>query len=280
METSHSNSLPLIHVQNHVFEAEILLQGAQLMHFAPRGQKPWIFRSPNTPYTPAREIYSGIPVIFPWFGRREEAPNAPNHGFLRQATWKVESAAENDTQITLSIDSDAVREQGFDTTLWPYDFEARMIFALGESLGLRLEIENQYAEPFRFECALHTYFAIENLDEVRVEGLENAPFREGGKGETQTQNGAILFGKLLTQVFETASGPIQIRDQNRTYHLAPREGWHSTIVWNPGAAMADLSAEDARNFVCVEAGAIREGAVTLQPGQTYALDFSIEAHHF
>lgn len=277
METSQLASLPTIRLQNDAFEAEILLQGAQLMHFAPRGQSDWIFRSPNTPYTPGREIYSGVPVIFPWFGRLPEFPDAPNHGFVRQAIWTLDHCAADDSLVTLSLTADETREQGIDTTVWPHDFEARMFYSFGETLGMRLEIENQYAEPFRFECALHTYFATQNLDETRVEGLENQPFREGGRGEIQTQSGPIRFGKLVTQVFETSGGPVQIRDRNHTLHLLPRGGWNSTIVWNPGQFMADLSEEDARNFICVEAGAIREGAITLEPGQTYALDFQVEA---
>ncbi len=277
MTPSHLNSLPSVSLQNDAFEAEILLQGAQLMHFAPRGQRDWIFRSPNTPYTPQKEIYGGVPVIFPWFGRLPEQPDAPNHGFVRQAIWTLDHCAADDSAITFSLMADEVREQGIDTTVWPHDFEARMTYRFGESLGMRLEIENQYAEPFRFECSLHTYFAIQNLAKVRVEGLENQPFRVGGKGEIQTQNGPLRFGKLVTQVYETATGPLQIHDENRVLHLIPGGGWNSTIVWNPGQSMADLSAEDARNFICVEAGAIREGAITLEPGQTYALDFTVEA---
>ena len=273
-------SLPSIRLENENFEAEILLQGAQLMHFAPRGQKAWIFRSSNTPYLPAREIYGGIPVIFPWFNRLEGWPDAPNHGFARQANWKLEEQSNDDSQITLSLNSDEVRAQNIDTTLWPHDFAARMIFSFGNALGLRLEIENQYAEPFRFECALHTYFAVENLQAVRVEGLENQPFRNPETGQIETQNGAIEFQGATTRFFETTGGPVQIRDANRTFQITPREGWDSTIVWNPGAAMEDLSDDDAQNFVCVEAGAIKKSARTLAVGETYALDFQIETHNF
>ncbi len=276
MESSHSNSLPLIRLQNDEFEAEILLQGAQLMHFAPRGQKSWIFRSPNTPYTPRREIYGGIPVIFPWFGDVETQPDAAKHGLARQATWKVENVSEDDSQITLSLNWDDLEAQGIDTTLWPYDFIARMTFSFGESLGLRFEVTNESAETCRFECALHTYFAVENLEEVRVEGLENESFRSGERGGTETQNGAIRFGEPLTQFFDTSGGAVQIVDASRTFHITPREGWRSTIVWNPGGAVFDLSEDDARNFICVEAGAIADSATNLAPGQTYALEINIE----
>ena len=277
MKLSNSNSLASIQLQNDAFEAEILLQGAQLMHFAPRGQKEWIFRSPNTPYTPQREIYGGIPVIFPWFGRLKTQPESANHAFARQAVWKVSDSSADESQITLTLSSQDALTQGIDTTLWPYDFEARMIFTFGKSLGLRFEVENQSDETVRFECALHTYFAVESIDSVRVEGLEGEPFRNGHSGNIETQNGEIHFGQALSQIFETTGKPVQIRDANRTFALTPREGWHSTILWNPGSATADLSDDDAQNFVCVEAGAIGDSAVSVEPGQTYALDFSIEA---
>ncbi|HEX8463031.1 MAG TPA: D-hexose-6-phosphate mutarotase [Abditibacterium sp.] len=275
METFHSQSLPLLRLQNDEFEAEVLLQGAQLMHFAPRGQKSWIFRSPSTPYTPKREIYGGIPVIFPWFGDVETQPDAPKHGLARQAIWKLENASEDESKVTLSLNWDDLEAQGIDTTLWPYDFIARMTFSFGDSLGLRFEVTNESAETCRFECALHAYFAVENLDEVRVEGLENQPFRSGERGGKETQIGAIRFGEPTTQFFDSSGGAVQIVDANRTLHITPRDGWNSTIVWNPGAAMKDLTDEDARQFICVEAGAIKESQITLAPGQTYALEINI-----
>lgn len=272
-----SGDLPLVRVQNPDFEAEILLQGAQLMHFAPRGQKGWIFRSANTPYAPADEIYGGVPVIFPWFGVLQDFPEAPNHGFLRQARWEVENAAPDGSSLTLGISDEEVRAQGFDTTLWPYQFEARLIFGFGETLDLRFEIQNMSAETVRFECSLHAYFAVENLQMVRVEGLDGEIFcRSQEPDEKQeTQSGDIDFGATRGQMFRSSGLPL-IRDENRAFHLAPREGWRSTIVWNPGHAMADLSEDDAKSFVCVEPGAIEPSAIALEPGQTYALDFCVD----
>ena len=58
--------------------------------------------------------------------------------------------------------------------------------------------------------------------------------------------------------------------------LSAQSGWHSTVVWNPGTAMEDLTESDWPNFVCVESGALRRNTVSLAPGERYALDIDIE----
>lgn len=269
-----SGTLPLISLKTPDFEAEILTQGAQLMHFAPTGQELWIFRSPNTPYIPQREIYGGIPVIFPWFGHLKGHPEAPNHAFVRQAIWQVDEVSPDGTQLTLSLSDAQVREQGIDTSLWPHPFRARLSLTFGQELRVRFEVENTGSETVEFTCALHTYYATDAAN-TQVEGLDGETIEELEGSARRTQNGPIIFGKQVTKGFPIAGGPITIRDAHRSFVLTPHEGWRSTIVWNPGEAMEDLSAQDADSFVCVEAGAIKTSAVVLEVGASYALDFSV-----
>nr|BFE90903.1 hypothetical protein GCM10020185_14390 [Pseudomonas brassicacearum subsp. brassicacearum] len=42
-------------------------QGAQLLHFQPRGQKPWLWCAAKWPHVGA--IRGGVPVCWPWYGR-------------------------------------------------------------------------------------------------------------------------------------------------------------------------------------------------------------------
>jgi glucose-6-phosphate 1-epimerase len=167
-----------------------------------------------------------------------------------------------------------VRAQGFDTSPWPHDFGATMTFRFSETLGMRLEIQNREASPVQFECALHTYFAISDVRDVRVEGFADESWKQSKGGESQKQNGDITFGEPVNRIF-SGSGPARIHDANRTLLIDEREGWRSTIVWNPGASLNEQNAEDWRRFVCVEAGAIDDRAVTLAPGDSYALDIEI-----
>lgn len=266
-----SHSLPTIRIYNEQFEAEILLQGAQLMHFAPRNQKPWIFTNDQTPFIPGKEIYAGVPVIFPWFNRLKKFPDAPNHGFARSANWTVET--QSDELVSLSLSSVNVKDQGLESPFWSGDFFARMVFSFGESLGMRFEVQNRGEEAFVFECALHTYFAVSDVRRTVVEGAENGIWLDDG-APILTED--VAFPPFGARLFEHSQGPIFIRKPERTFRIQNNEGWRSTVVWNPGEAMEDLSDSDWPRFVCVESGALRSNAVSLAPMESYALDISIQ----
>jgi len=266
-----SNSLPTIRVAKEQFEAEILLQGAQLMQFAPVGQTPWIFTNAQTPFTPRREIYAGVPVIFPWFNRLKAHPDAPNHGFARSANWTLET--QSDELVSLSLSSANVREQGLESPFWTGDFFARMVFSFGSRLGMRFEVQNRGDEAFVFECALHTYFAVSDVRRTTVEGAENGQWLDDG---APTLVEEVAFPPFGARLFEHSQGPISIREPERGFRISNNEGWRSTVVWNPGSAMEDLNETDWPRFVCVEAGALRSNAVSLEPSASYALDVLVE----
>ncbi len=265
-----SNSLPSIKIQNQHFEAEILLQGAQLMHFAPRGQKPWIFTNNQTPFSPGKEIYAGVPVIFPWFNRLKPYPDAPNHGFARSANWTLET--QSDELVSLSLSSANVEDQGLQSPFWSGNFFARMVFSFGDALGMRFETQNRGDEAFVFECAFHPYFAVSDVRRTTVEGAENGIWLDDG-APTLTEE--IAFPPFGARLFEHSQGPILIREPERTFRIQNNEGWRSSVVWNPGEAMEDLIDTDWPRFVCVESGALRSNAVSLEPMESYALDISI-----
>ena len=276
-----SNSLPTIRVQNEQLEAEILLQGAQLMHFAPRGQKPWIFTNNQTPFTPGKEIYGGVPLVFPWFNRLKEHPDAPNHGFARQAIWTVEENSEEvhspsgrlSNVVVLGLSSEDVEAQGLSSPFWNHPFVARMAFALGERLQIRFSLVNRGSEPFRFECAFHPYFAVSDVRRTTVEGAENGIWLSDGAPILSEE---IAFPPFGARLFEHSQGPILIREPERTFRISATDGWRSSVVWNPGEAMEDLIESDWPHFVCVESGALRSNAIQLGGGECYTLSVSVE----
>jgi glucose-6-phosphate 1-epimerase len=85
---------------------ELYLQGAQVTAWRLRDERPVLFTSPKAALAPGRAIRGGIPIIFPWFGPRRHAPTAPQHGFARTATWRldgVETAGSKSLTVTLSL---------------------------------------------------------------------------------------------------------------------------------------------------------------------------------
>src|SRR3984957_21198535 len=87
-------------------EADLHLQGAHLTHWTPRGQRPVLFVSPKSLFTPGKAIRGGVPVIFPWFGPRGDGKPGPAHGFARTMEWAIEAAKLRDdgnVEITLAL---------------------------------------------------------------------------------------------------------------------------------------------------------------------------------
>ncbi|MEI6351753.1 MAG: D-hexose-6-phosphate mutarotase, partial [Verrucomicrobiota bacterium] len=90
-----SGGLPRIEVTTALAEAHIYLHGAHVTHFAPTGQSPVLFMSAQSAFLPGKPIRGGVPIIFPWFGPRQNDPASPAHGFARTQSWATESIAEH-----------------------------------------------------------------------------------------------------------------------------------------------------------------------------------------
>ena len=258
-ETLYNGDLELLRSP----DADIYLQGAHLARF-----RDWLFLSPDANFAPGKSIRGGVPVIFPWFGPSQTDASLPQHGWARTSIWQVESVA--DDAVTLSVPSRSWR--------------VRMHFGLGEALQMRLEIKNQSDIAQKFECALHTYFAVSNVHKVTVAGLDGKTYLDKTEDyERKKQIGEVAFGGEIDRVYLDSPGPIQIRDGARTVHINGDSGWRSTVIWNPwqelAAQMSDLGDDSWRRFVCVECGAIADDAVTLQAGENYVLDVTVSVEN-
>src|SRR5580704_13587035 len=133
-------------------EADLYLQGAHLTHWTPRGQRPVLFLSAKSLFTPGKAIRGGVPVIFPWFGPRGDGKPGPAHGFARTTEWAVEGAKLRDdgnVQITLALaPNDTSRGLGYAA------FHLRLRATVGNELKLELETRNYAQVPFTYEEAL------------------------------------------------------------------------------------------------------------------------------
>ena len=85
-------------VQQPAAEADIYLQGAHVTHWTPRGQRPVLFVSPKSLFTPGKAIRGGVPGIFPWFGARGDGKPGPAHGFARTSEWAIEETSCSTTE--------------------------------------------------------------------------------------------------------------------------------------------------------------------------------------
>src|SRR5579864_2313566 len=162
--------LPRVAVTSDLASAEIYFHGAHLTAFQPRGSRPVLFMSAESHFDAAKPIRGGIPVIFPWFGPRVGSPDSPAHGFARIRAWELESCtlqADGAVHVAfiLASDEDTLR-------LWPHPFGLRLIFTIGQSLQIDMEVRAE-GVPFAFEEAFHTYLLVGDVRQVSVDGLQN-----------------------------------------------------------------------------------------------------------
>src|SRR5262249_58589052 len=76
-------------------QGELFLQGATVTRWHPAGAQPVIFTSPNAIFAPGTAVRGGGPIIFPWFGPKQDEPKAPQHGLVRAAPWQLASGGQS-----------------------------------------------------------------------------------------------------------------------------------------------------------------------------------------
>jgi glucose-6-phosphate 1-epimerase len=254
---------------------ELFLQGAQVTAWQPAGQTPVIFTSPNAVFAPGKAIRGGIPVIFPWFGPHPTDPKAPQHGLVRAAPWELDGVERAGDAVTLAL---SCALAGFALTY-------RATF--GEHLRLELAARNTAAQPASFEEALHTYFAITDIERVTVSGLEDCNFidKTADLARRPPAGVPLTFAKETDSVYLDTPATLTINDPGlRRRIVIEKSGAAAAIVWSPwtekAAAMADLGAANWRGMVCVETGNVADNRVELAAGAEHRMTTRIGVDGF
>jgi glucose-6-phosphate 1-epimerase len=259
-------------------EAHVYLHGAHVTHFAIAAQAPVLFLSSQSLFQPERAIRGGVPICFPWFGPRNPDPagNSPMHGFARIRPWKVESsgAAADRSVIRLSLADDEQTRR-----LWPHAFVAEYEVGLGpDRLELALTIRSRGETPLEFEEALHSYFAVAEVRDCVVEGLDGVEYLDKTDNfAPKIQTGDLTIAGETDRICLNTTGPCAIVDRgNRRRIMNEKENSHATVVWNPwvakAKAMTDFGDDEWPRMVCVETCNVApHAAVTLAPGAVHRM---------
>jgi D-hexose-6-phosphate mutarotase len=248
----------------------VALHGAQVLAFAPRGDRDWLWVSDKALFQVGKALRGGIPICFPWFGPRAGRGDLPAHGFARTRLWhlsRVEALDSRRVRAELELASDPGTLR-----LFPHAFTARLAVTVGDALELAFEVANTGDAPFAFEVALHTYFAVSAAEAVAVGGLSGCDYADKVAGAVRRRQGGepIRFEGEVDRVYDSG-GPVTLADPARARPVQIESaGAGSTVVWNPGAikarALADMSPDGFHGFACVETGNVGDRSVTLSPG--------------
>ena len=278
--------LVVMEVANVHGHATIALQGGHVMSWRPKSElEPVVWLSRFAKFAPGKSIRGGVPVCWPWFGPHATDPKLPAHGFARAVPWEVAATRElagGATEVTLVLaESDQTR------ALWPHRMRLSIAVTVGPRLKVALTTENMGHEDVVIGEALHTYFQIGDIADIRIRGLEGCDYQDkvGGGSVRRHQDGPVVFAAETDRIYLNTEAECIIEDVRlkRRIHVA-KSGSRSTVVWNPWTEkadkMGDFGPDGWRGMVCVESANAAENVVTIRAGSRHTLAVEYWAEKF
>ncbi len=272
-----NGGLPMINVSNDYADAVISVYAGQVLSFTPKGAADVLFVSDKAYYAEGKAIKGGVPICWPWFGADPEGKGRPAHGFMRNrmwSEWETRENADGSTTVILGVESSPET-----LAIWPHAFRLAMEITVSKTLQLALVTSNTGDAAFTITQALHTYFAVGDIAQTSVTGLDGTQYLDkaaDGNGATKQQDGAISISSEVDRVYLGVPAELTIVDGalNRTIRITS-SGNKTAVVWNPwakiAASMADLQDDDYTRFVCVETTNAADDVVEVAAGGEFRL---------
>jgi glucose-6-phosphate 1-epimerase len=279
-----AGALPRLDISAPTATAQAYFHGAHLTGWHPATtSEPVIWLSANSLFRPDKPIRGGVPICLPWFGPHASDKGAPAHGFARLVDWALTKAVESADGVTLAF---SLRSDDVPSPVWTHPFRATCRLRIGSQLTMELEVQNCGGDPFTFEEALHTYFAVQNVEQVTIDGLHRAEYLDKvADFDRMTQDDErIRFTGETDRAYVDTTATCVIHDPGlRRRIVVGKSGSRSTIVWNPwidkARAMSDFGDAEWRSMVCVETGNVGSDAIRLAPDESHTLraEISVDA---
>lgn len=284
VKTITLGALTCWHITTAQAELVIARQGAQILRYQRAGEAPLLWLSDEALFKQGKSVRGGVPVCWPWFGDLRRNPEAvqamytgeppPAHGLVRGRDWQLLGVEQRGD--TLHLEFDMPEAQGA-LTDWPHSVELRLSIALGETLEVTLGNRNLGTQPVTLSQALHTYFAVSDVCQVQVQGVEGLAYIETLADWAQrTQQGALAFAGETDRIYLDPPECLSIvdpgHDRRITLHT---QGSRSAVIWNPwterATALPDMADEAWQGMLCIETANAWHDVLTLAPGACHSL---------
>lgn len=261
-------SYPIFEINHPTCVARVALHGAHVMSWRPVEEEEVLYLSPVAVLKEGKAIRGGVPVCWPWFNAHPADPDMPSHGIARTRFWNFVAASESDEGVVFNFEM----AEG----IW----SAALILKLGEALEVILETRNPNEIPVVVSGALHPYFAVSDIEHVRIVNLDGEEYLDTvGKPTRRVQKGVLTFKGEVDSIYDSSNSLLLVDDLSGRTLLIEKSGSPSTVVWNPwvekSAALEDLPDDGYRKFCCIEAAIANDKAVIVMPGTVYALSIKI-----
>lgn len=270
MPTFLTEPLPGVEARPEGAHYAVLDQGAHVLAWQPAGHRPVLWVSGHSEFAPGRAVRGGVPLVFPWFGNGTDGQHTPAHGYGRISDWRREQAVETGDRLRVGYQLDA--RDGFPSATLTAEFAP-------DQLSVRLTIANPTDSPVSVEAALHTYFAVGDIRQVSIDGLDGCTYLDTVRGADpgpHRQHGPVTFTAETDRLYRH-NGTAVLHDPvwQRSITVA-KSGSAATVVWNPwiakAAAMADFGDDEWQRMVCIEAANVRDTALLLAPGDSHIME--------
>lgn len=252
-------------------ELVISLDGGQVLLFRPVGESAVLWLTEKPADAPGA-IRGGIPVCWPWFAEHPDTPELPKHGVARTARWQIEHQMVDQSGGRWVLSPEQ--------SLWAgVQLQLEIIVADAE-LSLALTTTNRSDQPVTMTQALHSYFAVSDISDIEIQGLDECRCLDKVQGmQPGVMQHSLRFNAETDLVVEHAGNDEAVVIIDHGWRRALRiskQGSGSTVIWNPGPAAANISdvgMDQVSQFVCVEAARTRffdEPVVAVGATQTLA----------
>lgn len=271
-ERTTASGLRFLDISTADCTASLCIQGAHLTSWKPAGQEhDCLFLSPDTQLEPGKAIRGGIPICWPWFGKR---PGAPSHGIARISEWTLDNASETEEGVHISLRL-LPAEEGM-----PVAF---LRIGLGKTLTMSLKTTARHHAHDLTE-AFHNYFLLGDVRQSRITGLGDAPYEEfaGQAAHHAKIPLPLTLHSAIDRVYSVDESlqELILEDHALCRQIRiTRQGASSVVIWNPWKegtrSINDLPSGSWQHFLCVEAANALENIIRLEPGHTHIITQTI-----
>ncbi|NIF27965.1 D-hexose-6-phosphate mutarotase [Pantoea sp. Tr-811] len=270
--------------------AELLIaqQGAQILSYQRVGEPPLLWLSDQAIFRQGKSVRAGVPVCWPWFGNLQRNPasvqamyqgeQAPAHGLARTRDWQLLAVEEQGAGLHILF---TLPEARGNLPGWPHDVELTLQVVLGDELSVALTSRNLGTSPVTISQALHSYFAVSDVRQARVEGVEGLHYIETlADWEQRQQPGALEFAGETDRIYLDTPSTLSIVDPKWARRITlTSSGSRSAVIWNPwterARELADMADDGWQRMLCIETANVWGDVVKLEPGASWALQVRI-----
>ena len=259
-----------ISLENDKAKCKLALWGADLLSYCPKGEEHDVFWLGDlNKFDNMQAIRGGVPVCWLRFEAEKLNDNLPRHGFARISEWQVQNVVSNNQKSEMELYLNPDEKYNLPVS-------AKLFIKISDRLEYCLETTNNGVEDFAFSEALHCYFNVSSLENIAIKGLSGYQYKSSLDGKIYELAEDLQISGEFDAAFLNHSDNIEIVDKAYKRKICiEKRGSKSTVVWNPAKDLAEMSAGQYKQFVCVEPANQGDYFVRLKPHETHRIAMTI-----